>query len=383
MTKINYRKRVPTLLQSILNRKEFRLQFNHEDEVLALNTLIENAMLIMRSNLDNNSKQDLVKNTLKKYVISDTYNVRSTTSLEQAVKFYLSWSNQNVSTAEYKTRSSFFINLLPKLFKHLRIPTNDISSITPMQLFKLSTKISQLPNRQQHIYHTMDLNNYVKIDVDKKEYLSLETANKLIKRIRSLSNYGTMTGLFHLPNTIPTIKQDQLTRQSHLHRSELTKEEITILFSKLPYKSKLLAMIVYYSGLRPSEIHKCSIATIDDIVCFDLRNPTATLKTSSSYRIVPIHNNLLPFINEISQLTYASIRATSRRVKQYIDKHLQNTYKKSLYSLRHSFITHLINAKVSPEIVSELAGHSHNTMTMNTYFKGYNLEELKSGIELL
>lgn len=43
----------------------------------------------------------------------------------------------------------------------------------------------------------------------------------------------------------------------------------------------------------------------------------------------------------------------------------------------------LINANVSPERVSDLAGHTHSTMTMSRYFKGYNLGELKSCIELL
>ena len=383
MSTIHYRKRVPVLLQPILNRKEFRLQFKSKDEAEVLNSLIENSMIIMRSKLDDKSKMDLVRNTMQKYVVHDPFQTTSVVSLAQAVENYLHWSKQNVSTAEFKTRSSFFTNLLPRLFDHLHIPKHDVSKITSTHLFNLSNKIAQLPNRRLYNYQTMDIVNYVNLIVKKEDCVSTETANKLIKRVRGLSNYGQSTGLYSFPNTIPTVKQDQYKMKSNLHRAELTKEEITTLFSKLPHKTKLLAMIVYYSGLRPSEIHKCSITNVDDIVCFDLRNPATALKTSSSYRIVPVHNDLLPFIDEISQLTYSTIRATSRRVKQHIDKHLQNTDKKSLYSLRHSFITHLINAKVSPEIVSELAGHTHNTMTMKQYFKGYDICILKQIIEML
>ena len=54
--------------------------------------------------------------------------------------------------------------------------------------------------------------------------------------------------------------------------------------------------------------------------------------------------------------------------------------KESLYSLRHSFINTLADRDVRAEIISELAGHTHQGMTMGRYNKGFKTEILYEAI---
>jgi len=82
---------------------------------------------------------------------------------------------------------------------------------------------------------------------------------------------------FNLASTGLTIKKVTTSRGQ---RKEFSKEDLTIINNELKDSTLYpLIQIFRYSGMRLSELYKCTINEIDDILCFDLRNPQEPLKT--------------------------------------------------------------------------------------------------------
>lgn len=222
-----------------------------------------------------------------------------------------------------------------------------------------------------------------KLEVPPEHLISIESTNKSLKRIKSLLIFSQNLG--HYKMSIPnfTIDNKQLSRNQ---RGAFTKEDLNTIAGQL-HDTSIYPMIkiLQYTGMRLSELYKCSIAEVDGVLCFDLRNPKGSpLKTLSSYRIIPIHDSLLKYLDDLSTLlTKFSGNYIGKRFKKDIKRILEDTEGKSLYSLRHTSTTDLIANGVQPEIVSELMGHAHSTMTMNRYVKGYPIRTLKEAIDTI
>jgi len=235
----------------------------------------------------------------------------------------------------------------------------------------LSNAILKLPNRKFYKYRTLPIDEFVALKVSIEHRQKIDSCNKQIKRIRGLALYGEATGLYSMPTKISTHKEPY---SDVGHREPFSKEEYLQLRKSITDNKKLVLDVIYYSGLRPSEIGKAKISMINGVLCFDLKSSKEALKTHSSYRYVPIHSKLFPYIEQIQELTYSTVKQRARGI---------NINGKTLYSARHSFVTNLINLGVPPERVSELVGHAHKTMTMGTYFAGYSIDQLKVDVELL
>jgi len=80
------------------------------------------------------------------------------------------------------------------------------------------------------------------------------------------------------------------------NREPFNYDELKHLFNILDTldNRKYIYYILAYSGMRSSELWKCNIGVSEDnIIYFDLRARDLQLKTSSSHRIIPLHNELL------------------------------------------------------------------------------------------
>ena len=131
--------------------------------------------------------------------------------------------------------------------------------------------------------------------------------------------------------------------------------------------------------MRLSELYKCSINIVDGIKCFDLTDKTIDLKTQSSRRLIPVNTAILDNIeNTLEEVRTMNLKYISKETNK-----LLTTDGESLYSLRHSFATELTNKQVQPELISELMGHTHSTMTLSRYSKGYDTAILFSAINKL
>lgn len=162
------------------------------------------------------------------------------------------------------------------------------------------------------------------------------------------------------------------------------------------------AMISMYTGARLNEV---AALTPDDIKqddetgvwYFDItdNDNSKTLKTEAGKRLVPIHSKLLELglldyvrsAREIIKkmpaqhghkprllydLAYTNEGKWGRKLgRGFNDTFLKDiglkTDKKTLHSLRHSFITHLSAASVDGAIIKAIADHEADTVTTQTY----------------
>jgi len=164
------------------------------------------------------------------------------------------------------------------------------------------------------------------------------------------------------------------------------------------------SLLYIYTGARLNEI---ASLTPDDILKDDKSDiwylsinedgENKSIKTKAGKRLVPIHPRLieLGFLNYVDHareviskrpltnngeqmrllynLTYREGTWGKKLGRWFNDTFLPNLELKTklhvLHSLRHSFITNLNDAGVSPVEIATLAGHEHKTVTFGVYAK--------------
>lgn len=371
---MKYRKRVPKILESFIDKTEIIKTISSQQEKIALDIKVQNAVLIAKSDYSIQTKITMIQDELRDIVFvqdKDT-GVRYL----DAAKLYLSQSN--VSRREYKNREYFFNDLFPNLLKFVFEENPNTVEITSVHLNKIASIIQKLPSRNHEDLKRIDsfklIIKTLKGEYDGYSKLNVETVNKLIKRIRSLAFYGYHTGLFEMKSTVATIKHQYSAREQ---RQALGHVEVETLLNNTNIQElKDFILILYYTGMRLSELRQYKIILVDGVECFDLRG-AENLKTMSSFRLIPKHLKIKNI-----KFTY-TFEHLARMTKKLIDQHLLDTSRKTTYSLRHSFASELIKRGVSTDIVSELMGHSHRTMTLNRYVKGYPITVLNTAINSL
>lgn len=165
-----------------------------------------------------------------------------------------------------------------------------------------------------------------------------------------------------------------------------------------------LPHIAAYSGMRLEEITQLNpqtdIRMHEDVWVFDLNEKDEkTLKTASSARLVPIHNQLI----ELGLLDYVKTQVAGshttlfptevirdgrtgknagKRVNRFIAGILKSEGK-TLHSFRHTVATILKHHHVAENVAGEILGHSGGRITYSRYGKGYPVSELREAINLI
>jgi integrase len=388
-----YRRRIPQQLQELIGRKEVYRSLGyqqHEAIIKAseINQAINQALTLKQLN---SVPDSIIQETLiSKLGLTPTDAISSLKPAywSNIVNLYLKQSQ--VTQLEYNNRKYFFTDLMPPiiklLFKHDDI---DINNFTYSKLLEVSKLLLKLPKRNIYKYRSMSIESLIRqvstssIEIAQNELIAVDSVNKYLKRIKSLLIFSQNLGYYKevLPNFTIDNKQG-----SRGQRKEFTKNDLEAITHNLQDSPIYpIVQVSRYTGMRLSELYKCTVSEIDGVLCFDLRTPKGSpLKTLSSYRIIPSHDCLLEYIDDLPiLLNKFSSHYITKRFKKDITRILDNTEGKSLYSLRHTFATDLIANGVHAEIVSELMGHAHSTMTMNRYVKGYPIETLKKAIDTL
>lgn len=253
-----------------------------------------------------------------------------------------------------------------------------ISSIIDTIDFKSADKIQialhKLPKMNIQKYKNIQVKKLLQMVIPENELLSVRTKNDYIKTFNAVAKFAFERSYIERPVKINSITSTVSTRAE---RDILTKPELKqLIYGCCDTKLEKIYKLLYLSGMRPSEVYKCSITVIDNIKCFDLTSNEIELKTKSSYRIIPVHKDIdigaVQFICEFDMSTLSKITS-----KLMIGK------KQTMYSLRHSFANDLIKSGVDNAVVSELLGHTHKGMTLSRYAKGYDINVLSAAIEQL
>ena len=387
-----YVRRVPKPLLEYASTATFRVSLGSNvleatQQALEFNNAIEEALQLISLNL----ADELILSKLEKLIPMDKEQEQQITKEEQGlfrnvVTEYIASQESNISAEETRDKSYFYKEVCPALFRHLGITDNPIlRNINYTHLLEFRNMITKLPKRNIHKYRTMEISKILlHLDaVANADRLSPRTANKYVKWLRALFNFAVMLNHIqvNLANSIPLLK----TLDDKLQRLPLDEVELNALLESVPQQMQYLLQILAYTGLRLSELYKCTLAEIDGYKCFSLTDRGIKLKTKSSYRVIPIHNSLLDGMKDFEELRSKVssdnlARTTSDTIKKLKFKDME---KKSLYSLRHRFATQLIQKGADSSIVSELMGHSHNTMTLSRYSTGFSVRQLREVVELL
>jgi integrase len=310
-------------------------------------------------------------------------------TLVEVATLYL--SSLTVSLEEVRDRKYILLELFPSIFQIILQNSNpSLLNIKYSSLVKAREILQYFPKRNIEKYRQIPTVKIVQmihentLALNQEQYVSSTTVNKYLKWLNALISFAIKQGI--IPYTQGTSGLAiRKTINARGQRKEFTQDELFIIDQAFQYEAIYpIFNILRYTGMRFSELLKCSISEINGVMCFDLRTPTKPLKTLSSHRIIPIHPNIKDCIGGFQELINSySQKYLTKKFTIIIHRHLEDTKSKSLYSLRHTFATTLIAKGVMPEIVSELMGHSHNTMTLNRYVKGFPIGTLKSAIDTL
>lgn len=290
-----------------------------------------------------------------------------------AVVTYLKYFEYKTeSKSQYDAVSSFMLSsFLAIMGKNNSLPTSLDDCLERLQELALLPKMSSLKIKIGWTKERL---------LESNNKISKTTYSKYIKWVRAFYVWAYNNGHIKV-NIAQTIKRTP-TDSAMSQRSLLTDNEINKLFEIAKSESNdlyTMIKILAYSGIRHSEFFKMKVK--QDY--FDLTDKSTTLKTASSYRIVPRHQELCEIDN--GYIVYLQNKYNNRDLTKMGMKVLRlvTTDKtKVLYSLRHSVATKLQNELVAPSIISQILGHLKDTsITTSRYAKGYQLEILSDAVE--
>jgi len=297
-------------------------------------------------------------------------------ALDRYIKYYkFKCEEDSTSEAQYNDVTNFLQNI----FLTIVYPNENVTKTTLEDIIEIREVLKAFPKRNIQKYREMSVSELLEVEADKTEIISARTLTKYIKWIKSFYTYCHNQGIIQT-NPLQLVTTTRGTNALD-ERLPLEHKEIVKLLDLTQEDSTIhnLIKVFYTSGMRLSELYKCSIKKIDGIMVYDLTDKSLKLKTRSSYRMIPVHSSV-----EVSLLDDLPTQDSfSKKINDLIRNHISDDKRKVLYSLRHSFATDIKNNKVEPTVISELMGHSHQTMTLQRYASGYDVKILKEAIETL
>jgi integrase len=280
-----------------------------------------------------------------------------------------------------------------------------ILKVTPNNARDFKKIISSLPKYRNQSPRYRGLTIKQILSLDGVEGQEPKNINKLIYRVRVFfkwlkNNYSEYVPQNHFDGL--SIQEKKFDKP----RDIFTNKELHKIFDTTPFlnntirnphrRNKLASFFVpivaIHTGMRLEEI--CQLRLEDvykegtvDIIRVTISKETK-LKTVTSQRIVPIHENLkrvgfLEYCNYMKKQKKERVfwdltksrDGYGRNIGRYFMEYLRKVgvyefQSKVFHSLRHTFITTLLQNGVREEVVNGLCGHKQKTMSTTIYFKG-------------
>ena len=394
------------------------------DEMLSLNLFENEQPRIIQKNEERIYQREEVSNqsSLIEAKYSDDYSDSlEFTPLMTVINAFLDEKNyENEKTAEKAERA---IKTLHESFGN--VPISDINSVK-VNLFK--KQLRQLPTRRKQLerFRNKSFHKLVEMGenglIKDKEKLTLTSINDTIGYLATFFKWTTQNG-YTGRNFFEGVKIS-VGKKRHVRdeRARYSDKQIAMLFKAENYLKYTIRKnnIAYYwvpliglfSGCRINEI--CGLyldnviklkgkETGRDIWCFNLleesNRPDKRLKTASSRRFVPIHDEIL----NLDFLDYWKILKRKRRDRLFeelnvrkghnysnsVQKFWNERYTRDMgietdaegkrvtfHSLRHSVVDTLKQANVDTKFINEHQGHSQGNIDLDRYGKHYDAEIL-------
>jgi len=258
----------------------------------------------------------------------------------------------------------------------------DVETIRTAQFTKFETFLSEFPNRKLSKFKKLTLDEAIKIKAKQDEAMYIDTRNRFTKNLKSLlifyrNNFNNEFG-------VPAFKVEKEKRKMDDLMDCFTKPQLKNLMTGDDIFAKV-SRVLYFTGLRPSEIVKSKIITIDGIETISLKfkDTKILVKSTSSQRYIPLHSSIKSDFLEVAEYIKTFSQGwLSRIFNRYLrDKGFSDTY--TMYSLRRSFANELKINQINPHIVDELMGHKISSLAGRTYAGEAPISQKKTAIETL
>jgi integrase len=248
--------------------------------------------------------------------------------------------------------------------------------INHASLDKLKTVLEGMPKRNIQRYKVMSVSAMMKLKVPEEERVSSRNVKEYLVLVNSVLKFGFERGYYDKPYKARIVK---ITKNVRAERKALDYEKVMWLIEGAKRCEVADAYkILYLSGMRLSELFKCTITLIDGVKCFDLRDTMVELKTAASHRLIPVHDLIA---DSVEEMLIGVHKLNLKYLSNITNIRLGDG--ESLYSLRHSFATHLVATGVRSEVLSELMGHTHKSMSLSRYAKGFPIKMLHDAVNQL
>lgn len=182
-------------------------------------------------------------------------------------------------------------------------------------------------------------------------------------------------------------------KEISVERKIFTEEEIKVLWEQindLNREDVSMILIMIYTSLRIGELlelEKVNVHLEEEIPYIDVIKS----KTEAGIRIIPIHDKILPVIEEFYNSNNRYLFENNGKKNQYtnwkinhFDKVIENLnlQRHTPHDCRHTFVTRLSMTNANPVAIRTIVGHTGKNLTENVYTH-FPLEELKKAIDLL
>jgi integrase len=280
-----------------------------------------------------------------------------------------------------------------------------ISQVSPKDAREFKRIIALLPKHRHQSPRYSNLNIKQILELKNVEGQEPKNINKLIYRVRIFFRWLRNNYREYVPQNYfegLSVQSKKVTRP----REGFSNEELNQIFDPAKYlgytirnlkrRTKLTSFFVpligLHTGMRLEEICQLRLKDISTAGNYDVFKVVISedtkLKNIQSERIIPIHENLkkLGFLNYckyLRKLKYERVfydleknrdgygRNMGRFFMDYLKKlEIYQFQTKVFHSLRHTFITNLLQNGVREEVVNGLDGHAQKTMSTTVYFKG-------------
>lgn len=304
-----------------------------------------------------------------------------------AVRITTGWTDEGRQIQQYLSYHATRREAMAALAEYNKAPYElDNQKITFAEMYEkwgAARRAGDVPRVYDQAYkHLKNLHQMPFIDI-RKRHIQAEIDNcKLsVSSLQHMKSLVSMIFKYAIDLELVTINQasgiELPTREKSTIHAPFTPEEINLLWQHTEDFAARIALILIYTGLRPSEL----LTITTDHVFLKERYMQGGLKTAASRnRVIPLADKILPFIRDMyskdnkylvmvngHNLTYSAMKHYWLQAP-YLNSHLP-------HDGRHTCATLLSNAGIDLKIIQMILGHRSRNITEHVYMHK-SLEQL-------